>query len=321
MSGAPLWEEARACGACGSPAWRAAGAVCGKRLVACGGCGVVRLYDRVAEDRVGLLYAHYYPSRAPAAEELAAALANPTFVHRRERLEAVVPAEERRIFEVGCGDGNFLASLRRAGWAVAGSEYDAETVALVRARHGIPLFAGDVAERRPDGAPYPVVAAYHVLEHVYHPADWLRAVRGMTETGGWLHLQVPNYASVTRRLSGHAWASMMFPQHVYFYTPRTLGELLRRHGFAPLSVTTWDPWHGPGTVSASVANQARRALTGRLPWPDRVGEETARADAQSEVAPRVRGARRILEWAANPLARMEAAVGRGAVVDVIARAE
>mgnify|MGYP006138653851 CR=1 FL=1 len=57
----------------------------------------------------------------------------------------------------------------------------------------------------------------------------------------------------------------MFPQHVYFYTPATLAALLRREGFVPLATTTWDPWHGPGTVSASLVNQARRMTGGGLP--------------------------------------------------------
>ena len=266
-----LWEEVRECGVCGSPRWGAAGEVCGKRYARCDGCGVVRLYDRVAVDQLHRLYAGYYPGADPSPDELRRQLDNPTFAHRRRRLEAAVPAARRRIFEVGCGDGNFLAYLRGHGWQVHGSEYDPETVALVRRRHGIELFAGDVADAVPAGAPFQVAAAYHVLEHVYQPAEWLAAVRRMLEPGGVLHLQVPNHGSLTRRLAGAAWVSVMFPQHVYFYTPSTLAALLRRAGFAPQAVTTWDPWHGPGTVASSLVNQARRMRGGGLPWSDPFG--------------------------------------------------
>jgi|GEM_PF-4372633 len=321
---ARLWEEAPECGACGSPRWRGAGEVCGKRYARCADCGVVRLYDRVAADQLHRLYAGYYPGADPSPDELRRQLANPTFAHRRERLEAAVPGARRRIFEVGCGDGNFLAYLRGHGWRVHGSEYDADTVALVRRRHGIDLFAGDVADAVPPGAPLDVVAAYHVLEHVYRPAEWLAAVRRMLAPGGTLHLQVPNHGSLTRRLTGPAWESVMFPQHVYFYTPRTLAALLRRAGFAPRAVTTWDPWHGPGSVCGSLVNQARRMRGGGLPWLDALrGEDEATSPAPSPAPParRPRLARRMLDVAAAWLARAEALAGAGAVVDVIARAE
>lgn len=313
------WEEARTCGACGEVRWRPAGEVCGRRYACCLGCGVVRLYDRVAADSLHLLYAGYYPGADPSPDELRRQLSNPTFAHRRRRLEASVPADRRRVLEIGCGDGNFLAYLRGHGWTVQGSEYDAQTVALVRRRHGIEVSVGDVADAQPPGAPFPVVAAYHVLEHVYRPAEWLAAVRGMLGPGGVLHLQVPNHASLTRRLTGPAWASLMFPQHVYFYSPRTLPALLRRAGFVPLGVTTWDPWHGPGTVAASAVNGARHAATDRLPWTDALGGAGEGAPAASPPARRRRLARRVLDALSVPLARAEALAGAGAVVDVVAR--
>ncbi|HET7460491.1 MAG TPA: methyltransferase domain-containing protein [Longimicrobium sp.] len=320
--GAP-WAAAPACGVCGSPGWRPAGEICGKRYAACDRCGVVRLYDRVSEDWLELLYGDYYPAPDPPPAQLVRQLANPTFAHRRRRLEAVVPAGHRRIFEVGCGDGNFLASLRRAGWRVGGSEFAPASAAVVRRRHGIDPFVGDVMHGVPQGAPFPVVGAYHVLEHVYHPAEWLDALGRMLEPGGVLHLQVPNLASLTHRLTGAAWASMMFPQHVYFYTPRTLAAVLERHGFEVLSTTTWDPWHGPGTVIASAAAAVRRLRTGRLPWSDRLPEPADPCAAETRGEPATRGRpgplRTMLDLASIPLARAEAAVGRGAVVDVLAR--
>ena len=319
---AGVWEEARECGACGTPGWSPAGEVCGKRYARCSTCGVVRLYDRVAPGHLHRLYAGYYAEADPSPEELRRQLANPTFAHRRRRLEAAVPASSRRIFEVGCGDGNFLAYLRQHGWDVHGSEYDPRTAALVRRRHGIDLAVGDVADAPPPpGAPFGAVAAYHVLEHVYRTAQWLRAVRAMLGRGGILHLQVPNQGSLTRRLTGPAWASVMFPQHVYFYTPATLAALLRREGFATLSSTTWDPWHGPGTVAGSAVNQARRMATGRLPWSDALDGAGEGTPAEAPPARPPRLARRVLDALAVPLARAEALAGAGAVVDVVARAE
>lgn len=316
-----LWEQAATCGICGSGRLRFTEAVGSRRFAICLDCGVERLHDRIAEERLGLLYANYYASTDPTPDALEQQLSNPTFAHRRERLERWIGSRTRRLLEIGCGDGNFLAAMRRAGWDVHGQEFSAATAAIVERRHRIPMFTGPL-DVIPADETFPVVGAYHVFEHIYHPAAWLRRVRDLIERGGLLHLQVPNGASLTRRLSRGMWAGLVFPQHVYLYTPGTLTAVLNRFGFRVLGTTTWDPWHCPGSVAASVSNVANRLLSGRRPWSDEIDE------TPSSVAPRVaptvegRGLKRLLraglERASDGAARVEAALGRGAVVDIVA---
>jgi SAM-dependent methyltransferase len=314
----PIWEEAHACGVCGATRWAHVRAICGKRYGRCAACGVVRLVDRLAEGSLPLLYDGYYAESELSDVALALQLENPTFASRRARLEASLGARARRIFEIGCGDGNFLAFLRAGGWQVDGLEYSPATVAIIRKRHGFDVVTGDIAAAGPAPGPFPVVAAYHVLEHVYHPARWLQALHGLLEPDGLLHLQVPNYASWTRRLSGVAWTSWHFPQHVYFYTPETLSRFLETNGFEATHLSTWDPWHGPGTVESSIVNMMRR----RNPWNDDV-LRTPRSNRVELTAACLPGARRFarstLKTLSAAAARLEAAIGRGVVVDILAR--
>jgi SAM-dependent methyltransferase len=319
------WEEASDCDLCEATQWRPVGAICGRRYGLCAGCGVVRLVDRVAESALGLLYAHYYNPEELSREALEQQLKNPTFAHRMRRIEAMRGSRERRIFEIGCGDGNFLAFMQRAGWTVDGSEFGSEPVSLVRHRHGIAITHGDVTKQRPLSAPYPVVAAYHVIEHIYRPAEWLRQVRTLIEPRGLLCLQTPNWNSLTHALTGLAWASMTFPQHVYLYTPTTLSALLPHFGFDVLSVTTWDPWHGPGTARGSLGSRAKQFATGRLPWSATLGPGgsaagTEAGNVETSQTVRSRGvSQSVLQVAGHSLARLESLVGRGGVVDLIAR--
>jgi 2-polyprenyl-3-methyl-5-hydroxy-6-metoxy-1,4-benzoquinol methylase len=287
----------------------------------CSDCGVVRLVDRVAESALDVLYAHYYTPRELSREELERQLSNPTFLHRLRRLELTVGSRERRIFEIGCGDGNFLASLQRTGWKVDGSEFSSDTVSQVRDRHGIAVTDVDVTKQVPSSAPYPVVAAYHVLEHVYRPEEWLLGVRKLVEPQGLLHLQVPNWASLTHALTGIAWSSMTFPQHVYFYTPHTLGALLSNCGFDVIAATTWDPWHGPGTTRSSFGSRVRYFVTGQLPWSAAPGHSTNGPGAveTSEKVPWRRVSHALVQVAGGWVARLEALIGRGGVVDFVAK--
>ena len=320
---AARWETAPLCGACGSSECLSAAVISHRRFVSCKSCGVYRLYDRVAEADLDLLYSGYYPGGEPSPAEIDEQIRNPTFAHRQRRIERYLGARPRRILEVGCGDGNFLARLRRGGWDVQGSEYEPVVAGAVQRRHGIAVVTGDVTAGNPRIGTYPVVAAYHVIEHVYHPAQWARGVRNLVEPGGLLHLQTPNRDALSHSLSGPSWAGLVFPQHVYLYTPATLAAVLERAGFAVLAVTTWDPWHGPGMMCASIANLVRRVFLGRQAWSDRLATHEESAAAFAANVERSRGLRavphHVLDALSHPLARAEAALGRGGVVDVIAR--
>ncbi len=317
------WEEVVECGACGSRDVRFTSSIGRRRFAICRGCGIERLYDRVAETSLDLLYGTYYAPDDPSPLALERQLGNPTFAHRRRRLDQFAGTRTRRILEIGCGDGNFLETLRRTGWDVYGQEVSASTAAIVERRHGIPVTAGPL-EAIPSAQPFPVVAAYHVFEHIYHPAAWLRSVHRLIEPRGLLHVQVPNAASLTRRLSGGEWASLVFPQHAYFYEPRTLRALLERFGFTVLSTTTWDPWHGPGAVSATATNVANRLATGRHSWSEIVvansgpSPDCASPRARSPIKAVMRSG---LDHISIVLARLEAGIGRGAVVDTVAQRE
>jgi SAM-dependent methyltransferase len=306
-------ERVNRCGACGGTGFSELPRLSPAPMVACTACGVVRLYERIAPSHAASLYARYYPEREPSRAELRRQLANPTFRHRSRRLERRCPPRWRDLLEIGCGDGNFLAHLRARGWAVAGAEIDAGSAERAGRRHGIAVHAGPVASLpRRSGGPR-VVAAYHVLEHVYEPAAWLAEVRGLLPEHGLLHPQVPNWGSLTRKLTGAAWTSLVFPQHVYFYTPQTLRALLERGGFTVESLTTWDPWHGPGAVAGS--------LVAARSWPPPPEAIVRNLWPAAPPAPRVkpRFRRRVLDALSVPLARAEALLGQGAVVDVVAR--
>jgi hypothetical protein len=51
--------------------------------------------------------------------------------------------------------------------------------------------------------------------------------------GGVLAISYPDYASLAARLLGRRWPFLL-TVHLYYFTPGTMSDLLRRTGFAPL---------------------------------------------------------------------------------------
>ncbi len=151
-------------------------------------------------------------------------------------LARVRPGE--RVLDIGCGAGELSAALRGAGAEVVAVDVAAE--ALRRARERVP---GLDARHWPAGAPLPVEDASvdvawagEVLEHVVDLAPWLSEVRRALRPGGRLVVSTPHtgrgrlllLAASARRFAEHFEPRA---DHVRFFSPATLRELLEDLGF------------------------------------------------------------------------------------------
>ena len=142
------------------------------------------------------------------------------------------------VLDLGCGAGEFSEELLRAGAMPVGVDVARE--ALRRAQERLP--GADLrlwAEGEPlplDDASFDVVWAGEVIEHVVDVAPWLSEVRRVLRPRGTLLLTTPHHSPrilLGLALSPHRFAVHFEPRsdHVRFFSPRTLRELLGDLGF------------------------------------------------------------------------------------------
>jgi SAM-dependent methyltransferase len=173
-------------------------------------------------DAVG--YADYQADAPQIARTFAAKLARLT---RRRSVRALA--------EIGCGPGYLLDVARAAGIAeVVGVDRNPWAVEQAR-RRGLEAHVGSL-EALPPGRAYDAVVMLDVLEHVPDPLPFLDAVRARLRPGGRILIMVPNIRSLLARLSGRRWVSFKIPEHVLYYSPRSIRLLLARAGLAATSV-------------------------------------------------------------------------------------
>jgi 2-polyprenyl-3-methyl-5-hydroxy-6-metoxy-1,4-benzoquinol methylase len=310
-------EDARDCVLCGASSSTHLFHVGPYGYRRCDGCRLVRLSPRLAPQELGRYYSERYSDYGVSGEPLAEQLRNPTFAFRARRLERFT--RKRSLFELGCGDGNFLAVMRARGWDVAGAEVSEAGARSARATHGI-----DVRSVSFDAidlpARYDAIGLYHVLEHLYDPRAVLRALRRHLVAGGVLHMQLPNIRSLDGRLGRDAWVGLMTPQHVTFLEPAHVRRLLRDEGYEVLSISTYDPWHSPGTVANTIREVVRRRRGARTDAPVQTsGASPVATGGHGAAGARALAGRMFRKVAARGLALMQAGVGWGNVVDVVAR--
>jgi SAM-dependent methyltransferase len=69
------------------------------------------------------------------------------------------------------------------------------------------------------------------LEHETHPVPVLHELHRTLEPSGVAIIKVPNYGSINRVVTGKRWCGFRYPDHLNYFTPRTLQAMAEKCGY------------------------------------------------------------------------------------------
>jgi 2-polyprenyl-3-methyl-5-hydroxy-6-metoxy-1,4-benzoquinol methylase len=148
-------------------------------------------------------------------------------------------AAQRRVFELGCGNGSVANALTKLGYEVVGVDPSESGIAQAnRAYPELKLHAGsaydDLAGRF---GTFPALVSLEVVEHVYAPRDYAACVYRLLEPGGTAILSTPYHGylknlaiALTNKTDLHL-NPLWDHGHIKFWSIATLTTLLREAGF------------------------------------------------------------------------------------------
>jgi SAM-dependent methyltransferase len=147
------------------------------------------------------------------------------------------------VLELGFGRGILLSAFLREGHRVTGIDpgtLEAEVSDELRQRGTIHVQPAEDVELT-EGA-FDLVYAVHVVEHLQDPAAVFALVHRALRPGGLFYLMTPNGGSAGLRVFRSAWWNLEDPTHVRFFTPRSVGLMLREAGFrrGRIRMPRWD---------------------------------------------------------------------------------
>jgi SAM-dependent methyltransferase len=203
-------------------------------LLRCPNCGSAVLEREKIEVDEDLYRAGTYVSSRRSAEWLLSPLRRLVEKQRLGYFRGLKPGAS--IFEVGAGDGSFLAALESRGFHTSGLDPSAPAEPA-RPIERIPLEEAQLANSSLDA-----ILFWHVLEHLSDPAAALERVMPALVPGGRLVVAVPNLDSLQARIGGDVWFHQDVPRHIMQFTSRGLKELVERSGFTLESISgfVWD---------------------------------------------------------------------------------
>jgi SAM-dependent methyltransferase len=157
------------------------------------------------------------------------------------------------LLDVGCGRGNLLELFQKKGWRVLGTQVSRTAAGAARCR-GVEVFCGELPEMDLPAGSFDVVTFYHVLEHLERPDRYLRKAAELLRAGGFLVVEVPNFASPGFRVLKSRNFCLDYPNHLVFFTPSSLRCLLERSGFSIVGLSHFSLEYSPFTTLQNLLN-------------------------------------------------------------------
>lgn len=147
----------------------------------------------------------------------------------------------KRLLDVGCGPGWFLAAAANAGLVAEGIEPDTRLAALGHDA-GLSITAGSFPSTA-SSATYDIITFNDVFEHLPAPLDALATIRDRLVVGGLFLLNLPAHTGAIYRVSEYLaragvrgplermWQKGFESPHLFYYGSAVLGAMIEAQGF------------------------------------------------------------------------------------------
>jgi 2-polyprenyl-3-methyl-5-hydroxy-6-metoxy-1,4-benzoquinol methylase len=149
------------------------------------------------------------------------------------------PAGERRVFELGCGNGSFAKVLSERGYSVTAIDTSIDGIKLAKVSFpGIEFHNGsaydDLSKKF---GKFNAVVSLEVVEHIFEPRKYVATVYELLEHGGAAIISTPYHSyiknlalAISGKMDAHFTALWDYG-HIKFWSIKTLRILLLEAGF------------------------------------------------------------------------------------------
>lgn len=146
---------------------------------------------------------------------------------------------DRRLFDLGCGNGSLTSVIADHGWQTIGIDVSEDGIHQARLAHPALRFEvgnvyDDLVEKY---GQFPVVLSLEVVEHVYSPQRYAETLHSLVSKGGVAIVSTPYHGywknlamALSGRLDAH-FTALWENGHIKFWSMKTLGMLLKEAGF------------------------------------------------------------------------------------------
>jgi len=205
----------------------------GWRIGRCRACDLVQIVPIPPRKEIRLLYRNDWDHFAPYLSQISA--------HRNyfQTLFSFVVRScslgtSPRVLDVGSATGILLSFLKKKNVRAIGIDVSRDAVSYCKS-HALEAYEGtlfEVVKKKKWKATFDAVFACQMIEHEQDPLKFLKTVKNILKPNGIVVITTPNHDTLWRKIMGKRWIGYQHPEHLYFFTPKTLKHLLLAAGLS-----------------------------------------------------------------------------------------
>jgi ubiquinone/menaquinone biosynthesis C-methylase UbiE len=202
-------------------------------IVECEGCGFRFTNPRPTEITIGNYYkssdyVSHSGTKKGIINKIYHIVRNKAIQSKEQLIAKNCSYSERKLLDIGCGTGDFLAYCKTKNWNVLGLEPDEDARKIALNSHQITVHSLDYLTSILDES-FDVITMWHVLEHVYNINEDIEQYKRILKSGGTLIVAVPNCSSHDADHYNEHWAALDLPIHLYHFQPKNIVQLFSNH--------------------------------------------------------------------------------------------
>lgn len=145
--------------------------------------------------------------------------------------------QTNNLLDVGSGSAFFAEIALKRGWNVFGTELTDATI-LKAEQKGIKMSKGKLEDIHFESNFFDLVVCIEVIEHVSFPKEFVSEIHRSLRKGGAVYISTPNFDSLLRRRLKGKFDVIEYPNHLSYFTAKTLNALFTSNGFSKKSLVT-----------------------------------------------------------------------------------
>lgn len=147
-------------------------------------------------------------------------------LNRKLALIDAYALSEKKLLDIGCGTGDFLAAAKKRHWNGFGIEPNEEARAIANKKTQHSVFDTNKLLEF-DSQTFDVITLWHVLEHLPNLEEQIFVFKKLLKPNGTLIVAVPNYKSYDAQYYKAYWAAYDVPRHLWHFDKISISKLFQ----------------------------------------------------------------------------------------------
>lgn len=141
----------------------------------------------------------------------------------------------KKVLDIGCGTGDFLAMAQKYKWEIAGVEPDKQAREIASKKTQTEIYTNDWLLKAEENT-FDAITMWHVLEHVPNLGEQISLLKKIIKPNGTIFIAVPNFKSHDAKHYKEFWAAYDVPRHLWHFSQKAIKELFLKENLKVVKI-------------------------------------------------------------------------------------